>query len=301
MNIEVAKRHIAFFQCFSSENKLYIIELLRESPRNIMELAKILGVSSAIITRHISALERAGIVKSELVPAKRGQQKICRIAKEQIVLDFSKSHIREENTMEMVLPIGKYSGFYVEPTCGLASTRKYIGIVDDPRYFSNPEASEAGMIWLESGYLEYTLPSYLFDYPDKISAITISMEICSEYPKFKNEHPSDIVFSLNGVKLGIWTSPGSFGDKKGLYTPSWFTCGTEYGLLKYLRIDEEGTYIDGLKISDVKIKGLDLSNKTNQVLRIASPKDVENPGGITLFGKGFGNHNQDINIIISYK
>lgn len=300
MTIDVIKKNIEFFQCFSSENKLYIIELLREEPRNIMALAKALGVSSTIITRHVNALEAAGIVESEMIPAKRGKQKLCRLALDQVVLDFSDTKHKQDNTLEMVLPIGKFSGFSVEPTCGLASTSQYIGMVDDPRYFSNPDASDAGMLWFESGYVEYTLPSYLFDHSKQIQSMIISLEICSEYPHYKTDHPSDIVFTLNGQTLGLWTSPGSFGDRKGLYTPAWFSCGTEYGLLKRLLINHDGTYIDGVRISDTSLEMLDLSSQTDQILRIASPKDVENPGGITLFGKGFGNHNQDISISIKY-
>lgn len=294
MTIDVLKKNAAFFQCFSSDNKLYIIELLREKPRNILELATIIGVSSTIITRYILAMEEAGIVKSEMVPAKRGKQKICQLNTTSILLDMSTQAATDEDITELVIPIGQFSDFQIEPTCGLASTTNYIGMVDDPRYFSNPVSATAGLVWFESGHIKYTLPSYLFDHSQTIQSIEISLEICSEYPHFKNEHPSDIVFSLNDVTLGVWTSPGCFGGKKGLYTPAWFTCGTEFGLLKRIRITPDGTYIDGEKLSDVSIKDLDLNSNTNQVLKIDSPKTVQHPGGITLFGKGFGNHNQDI-------
>lgn len=300
MKIDVSKKNAAFFQCFSSESKLYIIELLRESPKNIRALATQLGVSSTIITRHINALEKAGLVESTLLPAKRGQQKICSLALDTVSLDFSPLGVQEPNAIELHIPVGQFSGFKVKPTCGLASTTQYIGMVDDPRYFSSPEAANAGIVWFESGHIDYTLPSYLFDHIETISAITISLEICSEYPKFKNDHPSDIVFSMNDQVLGLWTSPGSFGGKKGLYTPKWFECGTEYGLLKHLKITPEGTYVDGQKISTVTLKDLTLNHQTNQVLRIASPEDVAHPGGVTIFGKGYGNHNQDIHIRVAH-
>ena len=34
------------------------------------------------------------------------------------------------------------------------------------------------------------------------------MEVSSEFPFSNNNWPSDITFSLNGVELGTWTSPG---------------------------------------------------------------------------------------------
>jgi len=300
MRINVSQDNIDFFHCFSSKNKLHIIELLREKPRNIGELANIINVSSTIITRHINEMEKSGIVKSTLESGKRGKQKICSLNIKEVILNFGETQENVRHSTVLNIPVGQFSSFYIEPTCGLASTEKYIGMVDDPRYFNDPEATKAGMIWFGSGYIEYTLPSYLFDHANQIESITISLEICSEYPRYKNDHPSDIVFSLNSCKLGYWTSPGSFGGKKGLYTPEWFTCGTEYGLLKTLMVNHKGTFIDGMQISSVTLSDLNISNQTNQILRIESPKDVKHPGGITLFGKGFGNHNQDIIVTVNY-
>lgn len=300
MNIDVTPDKIDFFQCFSSKNKLLILQLLSQQARNIGDLAKILGVSSTIVTRHIHDMESAGIVKSTLESGKRGQQKICSLAVDEAVLNFGSPKINTQQSTVMTLPVGQFSNFHIEPTCGLASTEKYIGMVDDPRYFSDPEASKAGIVWFESGYIEYTLPSYLFDYSDKIKSLTIALELCSEYPHFKNDHLSDIHFSLNSKALGYWTSPGSFGGKKGIHTPQWFTCGTEYGLLKRLMINREGTFIDGKQISSITLESLNLNNNKDQVLRIASPENAEHPGGVTIFGKGFGNHNQDIQVTVIY-
>ncbi len=299
MNIDVTMENLDFFQCFSSKSKIKIIELLGIGPQNIGDLAKNLDVSSTIVTRHISEMENAGIVISEMISGKRGQQKVCSLAVNKVVLNFIQQE-KELKTTSMNIPIGQFSSFQVEPTCGLASTEKYIGIVDDPRYFESPEAITAGILWFKSGYIEYTIPSYIFDHAERIKSLVISFEICSEYPHYNNEFPSDILFTMNSTELGYWTSPGSFGGKKGLYTPEWFTCGTEFGLLKRLMINREGTFIDGERISDINISELGLGNNKNQVLRISSPKDVAHPGGVTIFGKGFGNHAQDISITVNY-
>ena len=74
----------------------------------------------------------------------------------------------------------------------------------------------------------------------KIDELTFTMEISSEaLPGFNNDWPSDITFLLNDTPVGVWTSPGDFGDRHGLFTPNWWFSGwNQYGLLKMLVIDQ---------------------------------------------------------------
>ncbi len=57
--------------------------------------------------------------------------------------------------------------------------------------------------------------------------------------------------------------------------------------------------MDGDPLSEVSIAGL---NKTAETwdIRIEVKPDAENVGGVTLFGKKFGNHDQDINFKAYY-
>ncbi len=159
----------------------------------------------------------------------------------------------------------------------------------------------ANLLWFGQGFVEYTIPSYIFSQNSTMESIIISLELCSEFPDYKLDYPSDIYFYLGDVSLGFWTSPGDFGGKKGIYTPSWWTGGTEYGLLKTICINQTGTFVDGNKMSDVTLDSLYINPKHNLTLRIAVPDDAANIGGITLFGKGFGNYDQDINVQVNYK
>ena len=129
----------------------------------------------------------------------------------------------------------------------------------------------------------------------------ISAELSSEAPGVNSVWPSDITFSLNGKDLGIWTAPGDFGDTHGIFTPDWwFPNWNQYGLLKLLVINESGTYIDGLKISDVNIKEFNLDYRSKMQFRMSVKDDSEHVGGLTIFGSSFGNYAQDINVSISY-
>jgi predicted transcriptional regulator len=114
--------------------------------------------------------------------------------------------------------------------------------------------------------------------------------------------PSDISFYLNDKKLGMWTSPGDFGGEiLGMFTPDWWPQNwNQYGLLKLLVVNRHGTFIDGLKISDLTISDLALDSSTPINFRIAVDDDAEHVGGVTLFGKSFGNYGQDIKVSLSY-
>lgn len=109
------------------------------------------------------------------------------------------------------------------------------------------------------------------------------------------------LFSINDINLGCWTSPGDFGDNKGLLTPSWwFPNWNQYGLLKLLSVNQYGTFIDGLKISDTTLEDLNLSYKSDISLKISVPENAKHIGGLTLFGKDFGNYNQGIHVRVIY-
>jgi len=55
-----------------------------------------------------------------------------------------------------------------------------------------------------------------------------------------------------------------------------------------------GTFIDGIRISDVTLADLDLDNHHSIRMRIGIADEAKHPGGINIFGRGFGNYDQDI-------
>ncbi|WP_213521765.1 transcriptional regulator [Paenibacillus sp. J31TS4] len=304
--IEVTRRHTAFFEALGSETRLHLLELLYERPHNIKELAEALGMSSAIITRHVQKLEGTGLVRCESVPGVRGSQKRCSVVPERVTLFFG--HIPEQpgrspdsgRRHELSVPIGQYSEYAVKPTCGLVARDRIIGLLDDPRYFSDPARTEAAHLWFSEGYVEYRLPNYLLG-QQRITRLTISLEICSEAPGSNDRWPSDISFFLQGRLVGVWTCPGDFGSQRGALTPAWWQPpNTQFGLLKSLQITETGTLLDGVRLSGVTLAELGLQNGEDIRLRLASLPDATHPGGISLFGGGFGHYDQDIRVTMDY-
>jgi predicted transcriptional regulator len=194
-----------------------------------------------------------------------------------------------------VMPLGLYTSCEVSAPCGLCSAEGIIGLLDVPDTFLDPGRMGAGLMWFTRGYVEYQFPNNTKLMKGEVSSLEFSMELSSEVPGTAADWPSDITVSVNRIDVGTWTSPGDFGDKRGVFTPAWWTLkGSQYGKLKSWRVTTAGTFVDGLKISPVSIKDLDLGAHRSIRLRIGVRDDAKHPGGINIFGRGFGNYDQDI-------
>ncbi len=151
------------------------------------------------------------------------------------------------------------------------------------------------------GYVEYMIPNFV-PKNNRITSIKVSAEISSEAPGVNENWPSDITISVNGTEVGMWTSPGDFGERRGILTPDWwFSNWNQYGLLKVFDINSEGTFVDGFKISDVTMDDLDIDPSSQIRFRFSVEDDAKHVGGLTIFGRTFGNYAQDIKTTLIYE
>ncbi len=300
LHIKSLSEGLDLFKALGSEIRLEIIKiLLEENGMNMNELASKLNITNGALTSHIRKLEECGVITVSNETSGHGNQKICSVHLDKILIDVQ-DEAKDEDIYTAGIKVGQFADYDVYPTCGLASSSQLIGQVDDTRYFSHPDRYDADILWFTKGYVEYVVPNFI-PFNQKIDEICISAELSSEAPGVNNVWPSDIYFYLNNTFLGTWTSPGDFGDVKGIFTPDWwFPNWNQYGLLKMLVINHRGTFIDGLQISDVTIDQFGLTSKSNIKFKLAVPEDAEHVGGLTIFGKNFGNYNQDIDVKISY-
>ena len=292
---------LELFKALGSDVRVQILKLLLENDHlSINQLASHLNLSNGALTGHIKKLEESGLISTSNESASHGNSKICSVIQDKIVIEIEKP-VDLTNAITTDIRVGQFSKYDICPTCGLANSTSVIGEIDDARYFSHPDHFNADILWFTKGYVEYSLPN-LIPSNNVITQISISFEISSEAPGIDNNWPSDISFFLNGKKLGMWTSPGDFGgDIRGMFTPDWFPPNwNQYGLLKLLVINKHGTFIDGLQISDLTIKDLALEQGAPLDFRIAVEDDAAHIGGVTLFGKTFGNYGQDIRVSINY-
>lgn len=292
MEITTNINSLPILEALSSESRLNIINLLAENEYNIKQIAEKLYLSNGIVTRHIKQLENAGLINTKLVSTNSGSQKICRLAIDELYIRFPSNVFPNYEIHQTNISVGHFTDFFATPTCGLATEENYIGKLDDPRYFMDSERMNAEIIWLTKGFLEYKIPNLLSLKKQKAELLEISLELASEFPISNNNWPSDIGFYINDTFVGKWTVPGNFSDVRGKLTPEWWSDrNSQYGLLKTLRVTPHETLIDGEAISDTNLSDINLNGN---LIKIKIAVEKENGGGLTIFGKNFGNYPQHI-------
>lgn len=285
----------------SSSIRRKILRLLTVKSYSALELASLTNVALSTMSFHLKILKDAKLINMVSSPNKRGNEKNISQSCENIYISFSQNAITKKSLYSTELPIGSYFDFDITPPCIMNGRNGQIGEVDSTLPFYSPRRSEAKLFSFIKGWVEYRVPTAAFA-SKRIQSLTFSLEICSECPNYNNAWKSDITFWVNGKEICTYLSMGDYGDRRGLLNPDWYPPqSTQYGMLVKIRVDEEGAWIDNELVSDVKIGELDLLASPFFSLRFGVKPNSHYVGGINLFGKGFGDHNQDIIVQVSYK
>ncbi len=294
MDSEQRDASIAVAKALGSTQRMRILDYLQSRVANVSEIAEALKMPLSTANLHLNLLEECGLIRSEMISASRGVQKVCARLYDMIMFQLPRSFVQHDEQVSIQMPIGAFVNFEISPTCGIAAETGLIGYIDDPISFYEPLRFHAQLIWFRSGFLEYHFP-YRSLSEQKPKSMTISMEVCSEAPNYHHDWPSDIFMAVNDHSIGTWTSPGDFGGERGNLTPMWWEeWNSQYGLLKTWRVDQSGSWIDGVRLSDVTIDELGIGKQPFIRLRFGVEDNAQNVGGLNLFGRTFGNYPQDI-------
>src|SRR5215213_3265549 len=80
----------------ASPGRIRILKLLRESgPLNVNEISDALDLPQSTIATHIQVLERSELIETDIVKASKGQQKICSVRYDEIIIRFD-----DQNTVK---------------------------------------------------------------------------------------------------------------------------------------------------------------------------------------------------------
>jgi len=305
---DIIMRHIRdlslalpLFKCLGSDIRISILELLSsKGPLQMKDISTELGITCGSLTPHIKMLTENGLINIQFTSGKHGVQRVCSLVEEKLIIDFE-NNISSKYIYETEIGVGQYSDYQVYPTCGISTPEHLIGTEDDPKFFSSPERIHAGIIWFTRGFVEYIVPNFLTA-DQSLVELLLAFEIASEAPGIREDWPSNILFSINGIDLCSWTAPGDFGLNPGIYTPDWWNPNwNQYGLLKFLSINETGTYIDGVKLSDITLSDLNICHGSTIKFKMSALDEGEHSGGLTIYGRSFGNYEQDILVRMQYK
>ena len=289
------------FKALASGTRLRILALLAEGERNINEMRQELGLAHPSVSKHVQILEEAGLITSEYKSGEQGTQKRCKLRYDRLVISLERLQAPDNHVEETEMPVGMYALALPTPSCGLAGRDRVIGLYDEPQSFLLAERAQAQLLWMADGFVEYvfanTVPTSM-----EITHVELSMEICSESPDYNTDYPSDITVWLNGVEVGAWTSPGDMGGKRGRLNPAWWgDHHTQHGMLKVWSVEEQGAFIDGVSISNTCLKDVMISPRQPVTVRIGVKPGARHKGGFNLFGRGFGNYEQDLVLRLRYR
>lgn len=191
------------------------------------------------------------------------------------------------------VPLGLYTSFSVSAPCGLRAVDGVIGLLDMPDTFLDPGRVKAGLLWFTGGFVEYRFPHRSGPPVASLRAIEFSMELGSDAPGTSPEWPSEISVAVNEAELGSWTLRASRlreVEPRG----GWGRYGSDHGELTSWRVTDAGTFLDGQRISSVSLADLKLDADQSIRLSIGVAADAVHPGGVNIFGRGFGHHDQEI-------
>ncbi len=279
----------------ASEVRLQILDILRKGERNVNDIKREMGLPQSTIATNILFLEEAKLIETRNVKAAKGTQKICSAMYDEFVIQLSKPVVEAKDAIEVEMPVGLFIEYAVSPPCGMCSTEKIIGFLDTPASFLEPERVKAGLLWFEKGHVVYQFPNNALYQQKPVQRLEVTAELSSETPGTNPQWRSDITMWVNGVDIGTWISPGDFGDKRGAHTPEWWKLeGSQYGLNKVWSVTDAGCYIDGVLVSPVTVSDLRLSDHHSVKVKIGIKEDAAHVGGVNIFGRGFGNYDQDI-------
>lgn len=285
----------------SSPTRIEILKLLSYQNLSIKEIAHAIDQPLNTTLNHIKILEDSGVIATQTSYTSKGKSKSCyRIidAASFVLFDPEFEYIPTKTHDEYSIPIGSFFDFdSLTAPCGMASSEKNLGLDNDVSIFFSPDRFKAQIVWLTCGLLEYRVPL-----PDRqklktLSGIEISFEVCSEAPLYNNDYKSDISLFLNDKKIGVYTSTGDFGGRRGLLNPDFWPLGlTQYGVITSWEIDDRQATVNSNFTSFVGLRELKLDeiDKPYLSIKIGVEPNAAHVGGMNLFGKDFGDFPQDI-------
>ena len=202
-------------KALSSPLRVRMLILLSSRSMNVNEIADALDMPVSTAALNVRQLEEAGLIYAEIQPGIRGAMKLCSRRIDSVSMRLVPELQDGVSALTLSLPIGSYSSAQaIRPECGIVSEHAWIGESNTPRTFYHPDRFNEQMLWFESGQLEYRF-SLGEIAPSQLESLEFTMEVSSNAPMYRDDFKSDIFVSVKWHELGVWTSPGDYGGRRG--------------------------------------------------------------------------------------
>lgn len=273
--------------------RLNILKQLQTPPYkfSIRELADEFNMPISTIIHHLEILEKAQLISMQYRNDNKKERKTVHSGTWNYAFNIHKppqTITSDIQTYTQIMPIGNYVNFY---------GNRFFFIGDEEQFSTpfSPKRFDAKLLFTPNGIIEYYFDNQTVS-KEKIVGISLSLEICSEFPFYDNSHKSDITFWINDTEVINYRSAGDYGDRRGLLNPSWWSnINTQYGKLVNISVNDQGAFINGVLVNPkITLENLKLSNDNKISLKFGNKATAEYAGGFNLFGKEFGDYPQDI-------
>ena len=111
LHIKKIEDGIALYKALGSDLRIQIIRMLLEKGEmNMNEIAGSLGITNGALTSHIKKLEECGLVSVLSEHEGHGNQKLCRVHTDRILIDVMPQVPEENKNLYSVdIPVGQYT------------------------------------------------------------------------------------------------------------------------------------------------------------------------------------------------
>lgn len=285
-------------KALGSDIRLNLIKQLTYKPMTVVELAKMNKVTNSTVLFHLGLLTDAGVVESRYLPGIKGKAQV-------FFTNFNKitfTRVADETDKTMFFRQDISVGDFVEikgSHFGLATEKESFVFTDSEAY--SQKRKDALLIWTPCGKITYAIDNWFCLGANSVEEVSFSLEICSETSFYRNDWKSDITFAVNGTDIATYTSPGDFGGVRGCLNPGWWPNeNSQFGTLVTVSVNNVGTSINHIPCSKVNLRDLKLDKDNRITLTVYNKSNSKHIGGFNIFGRGFGNHEQDIVFIAKY-
>lgn len=155
------EKDLAAIKGISSLARVKLLKELSKRPGiNVNDLAQVSDLPQSSVSAHLQVLEKAGLIRTEMQKARKGNQKICFAVYDELVVTFHPTtQSLSSDVIEVSMPLGLYTNNNVTGPCGICSVEGVLGLLDVPETFMDPERMKASLLWFTSGFVEYQFPN----------------------------------------------------------------------------------------------------------------------------------------------